>query len=129
MKIDSTIFATVLTLFVSFCAVPIYKTYVKYRYVRRFLKSYIDDYVDPLNRKILNELSSNDIDNFYIFSDEISHQIYKMIRELSYSKKNELNYLSSDYSFELIRINSYTLAILGDVIKLLNNYYLFNDLS
>lgn len=28
-----------------------------------------------------------------------------------------------------MRINSYTLYILGDVIKLLNNYYLFNDLS
>lgn len=85
MKIDSTIFATVLTLFVSFCAVPIFKAYVKCRYVRRFLKSYTDDYVNPLNKKILNELNSND--NFYVYRDEISSQAYKMVQELSYSKK------------------------------------------
>jgi len=122
MIINSTIIATALTLFVSFLVVPIYKKYIKIKYIRRFLKAYIIDYINPL--KSLLELHKDD--DLYINKSDVDNLIDKEIQQLNYSREHELIFLSDDYSFELIRINSYTLALIGD-IKRLGMNYLFND--
>jgi len=126
-NVDSTIIATVLTLIVSFVVIPVYKKVINSIYTRKFLMVYEKDYIMPL--KNILELHYKNDDGLYLYEDELNILVDKIIQELAFSRERELNYLSSDYSFELIRINSYTMAIIGDIKKLSENYYLFNDLS
>ncbi len=126
-QVDSTIIATVLTLIVSFVVIPVYKKVINSIYTRKFLMVYEKDYIMPL--KNILELHYKNDDGLYLYEDELNILVDKIIQELAFSRERELNYLSSDYSFELIRINSYTMAIIGDIKKLSENYYLFNDLS
>lgn len=126
-KIDSTIIATVITLIVSFVVMPVYRKIMKFYYIRRFLRAYENDYILSLRNVFEMHLKNND--GLYLYKDEVNKSVKKMIQELSFSREKELNFLSSDYSFEFIRINSYTMALIGNIKKLCENYYLFNDLS
>ncbi|ATO46394.1 hypothetical protein C5L30_001380 [Companilactobacillus farciminis] len=126
-KIDSTIIATVITLIVSFVVMLVYRKIMKFYYIRRFLRAYENDYILSLRNVFEMHLKNND--GPYLYKDEVNKSVKKMIQELSFSREKELNFLSSDYSFEFIRINSYTMALIGNIKKLCENYYLFNDLS
>ena len=115
---DSTIFATILTLVVTFIGVPFYKISREKKYISKVTELYEREYIQPL----IDIFPKNENDDIDLYREKLIKKIDKSIYALKYSRDNELKYLTKDYTFTLIRINAYTLDLMGRLKELLELY-------